>query len=56
MASIVRSVELLVVLSACAGEPVIVDIGQDKVRIARNGAPAEPVRAKADEACGMYKR
>ena len=45
-------------LVACAGggEPVIADVGQDKVRIMGNGAPELAVNSKAAQACGLYKK
>lgn len=43
-------------LAACAGEPVIADISQDKVQVQANGAKPEQLQATADQACGMYQR
>lgn len=46
----------LCVLAGCAGEPVVADIGQDKVQIQGNNATQEQIAAKAAESCAMYQR
>jgi hypothetical protein len=43
-------------VSSCAGHPVIADISQDKVILQGNNAPENELMAKANEACAMYKR
>ena len=59
MKQLIKLTALLAVgvsISACAGEPVIADISQDKVIIQQNGAKEEVALAKANEACAMYKK
>ena len=46
----------LAILVACAGEPVIADISQDKVQVQANGAQPAQIQATADQACAMYQR
>lgn len=43
-------------LVACAGEPVVSDISQDKVILQGNGASPALLQSKADESCAMYKK
>ena len=45
-----------VMLTGCAGEPVVADVSQDKVILQGNGASPQQLQAKADETCQMYKR
>ena len=52
----IATVAVLAVLAACAGEPVIADISQDKVQVQANGARPEQIQATADQACAMYHR
>ena len=44
------------IVSACAGQPVVTEAGEDKVTIEANGAPPDQISAKANEACGTYRR
>lgn len=50
------TIAALAILAACAGEPVIADISQDKVQVQANGARPEQIQATADQACAMYHR
>lgn len=43
-------------MGACAGEPVVGDISQDKVEIVANGAPISAIYDKAEQACDLYRR
>lgn len=52
----IATIAALAVLAACAGEPVIADISQDKVQVQANGASPEQIQATATQACGMYNR
>lgn len=45
-----------IMLGGCSGEPIVADIGQDKVQVQSNGATMEQINAKAAESCAMYKR
>ena len=47
---------LAILIAGCAGEPVVADIGQDKVQIVANGAPNDAIQSRADQACAMYNR
>lgn len=45
-----------IVLAGCGGEPIVADIGQDKVQIQSTGSTPEQIMAKATESCALYKR
>lgn len=47
---------LAAIVAACAGQPVVADISQDKVILQGNNAPPEQLRAKAEESCALYHR
>ena len=49
-------IALAIFIAGCAGEPVVAESSQDKVKIYANGAPTHEIQSKADQACALYKR
>lgn len=54
--SILLAAAVLGLVVACAGEPVISDIGTDKVKVVGNGARPEQIMSKAADGCALYKK
>lgn len=46
----------LAVLTACAGQPVVGEMSQDRVIIVGNNAGEPAILAEANRGCGMYGR